>query len=374
MRKRDVVIGGLLLAAAIWWLTRPAPPLPGPPPSMPIAAVAPRTSAEARGLPTLAPMLRRILPAVVSVIVLTQEPAENDPRDGHSYMRRLFGAESQPQRQALGAGSGVIIDAKRGLIVTNSHVVRNAEQIAIALSDGRRFRARLVGSDPQTDIAVLRIAASDLSAMPLGNSSSLEIGDYVVAIGNPFGLGQTATLGIVSALGRAGLGIEGYEDFIQTDAAINPGNSGGALADLQGRLVGINTAIVGKSGGSVGIGFAIPIAITRNVANQLIRFGRVTRSAIGIVASDHPADMPEALQGETPEGAMIRRVRSESPAARAGIEPGDVVLAVDGGRIASAAELRARVALTPPGKSLEIDLLRNGRHVTTRVVTARAGP
>ena len=374
MRKRDVVIGGLLLATAIWWLTRPAPPLPGPPPSMPIAAIAPRTSAEARGLPTLAPMLRRILPAVVNVIVLTEGPAGNDPRDGHSYMRQLSGEGWQREPQAVAAGSGVIIDAKRGLVLTNSHVVRNAEQIAIALSDGRRVRARLVGSDPQTDIAVLQIAAPDLTAMPLGNSSSLEIGDYVVAVGNPFGLGQTATLGIVSALGRAGLGIEGYEDFIQTDAAINPGNSGGALVDLQGRLVGINTAIVGKSGGSVGIGFAIPTDMAREVANQLVRFGRVTRSTIGIVAADHPADMPEAQQDETPEGAMVRRVGSESPAARTGIEPGDVILAIDGGRIASAAQLRARVALTPPGKTLEIDLLRNGRHISTTVVTARADP
>jgi S1-C subfamily serine protease len=271
-------------------------PLPGPPLSTPIAAVAPATSVEARGLPTLAPMLRRVMPGVVSITVQAREPAEDNPLYRDPYYRQFFGNQPPAEPPVLAAGSGVIIDGEQALVITNNHVVKNAERIGVALSDRRRVEAKLVGTDPATDIALLRIAAPKLAALPLGDSDALEIGDYVVAIGNPFGLGQTATMGIVSALGRTGLGIKGYEDFIQTDAAVNPGNSGGALVDVQGKLIGINAAIVGPSGGNVGIGFAIPINMAREVADQLARFGEVARGQLGVAIEDHPAAMPVAMQ------------------------------------------------------------------------------
>jgi S1-C subfamily serine protease len=252
-------------------------------------------------------MLRRVMPAVVSITVRARVPAEDNPLYKNPYFRRYFGEEAPAEQRALSAGSGVVIDSEQGIVLTNSHVVRNAEQIGLALADGRRIEATLVGTDPASDIALVRIAAPGLAALPLANSDELEIGDYVVAIGNPFGLGQTATAGIVSALGRSGLGVEGYEEFIQTDAAVNPGNSGGALADIDGRLVGINAAIVGPAGGNVGIGFAIPINMAREVADQLARFGKVSRGQLDISIEDHPAAMPAAARANSPAGAMNPR-------------------------------------------------------------------
>lgn len=308
MRRTALVAAVLVLAVAgWWWVTRPPAPLPGPPLSTPIAAIAPAASTEARGLPTLAPMLRKVMPTVVSITVQAREPAEDNPLYKDPFYRRYFGDQAPAERQVLAAGSGVIIDAERGLVLTNNHVVKNAERIGVALSDGRRIEAKLVGTDAATDIALLSIAAPGLVALPLGNSDDLEIGDYVVAIGNPFGLGQTATMGIISALGRTGLGIEGYEDFIQTDAAVNPGNSGGALVDIDGRLVGINAAIVGPSGGNVGIGFAIPINMVRDVADQLARYGKVARGQLGVVVADHPAAMSVAMQADGPPGGDDNR-------------------------------------------------------------------
>jgi len=334
---------------------------------MPIAAIAPLASSEAQGLPTLAPMLRRVMPAVVSVTVQALLPAADNPLYKDPFYRQFFGDRAPAERQVLAAGSGVVIDGGRGLILTNSHVIRNAERIGVAFSDGRRFEAKLVGADAATDLAVLKVQASDLTAMPLGNSDALEIGDYVVAIGNPFGLGQTATVGIVSALGRSGLGIEGYEDFIQTDAAVNPGNSGGALVDIGGRLVGINAAIVGPSGGNVGIGFAIPVNMARAVADELIRFGKIVHGQLGVGVLDHPAAMPVALQAQGPSGAMITEVPAGSPAARAGLQRGDVIVAVDGKPVVSAAQLRARIGLMRPGRSAELVYLRGGRRSTVAV-------
>ena len=338
------------LGVAAWWFTGPTVPV--------------RASAEMRGLPTLAPMLRRVMPAVVSITVLARSPTEDNPLYNDSFYRRFFGEQPPAQQRVMAAGSGVIIDAKLGLVLTNNHVVRRAEQIGVALSDGRRIGATLVGADPLTDIAVLKIDATGLTAVALANSDDLQIGDFVVAIGNPFGLGQTATSGIVSALGRSGLGIEGYEDFIQTDAAINPGNSGGALVDIEGRLVGINAAILGPGDGSVGIGFAIPSNMIRQVTEQLTRFGAIKRGSLKMAFDDHPAGMPVAVQAVATSGAMIVIVAPGSTAEKAGIRPGDVVVGIDGKPIATAAQLRARIALMPVGEAVRLDILRDGRRVT----------
>jgi Do/DeqQ family serine protease len=313
-------------------------------------------------------MLRKILPGVVSITVAAVQPAEDNPLYKDPFYRRFFGSEAPAERQVLAAGSGVIIDAQRGLILTNSHVVRGAERIGVALSDGRRIEAKLVGADPPTDIALVAISAPGLVAMPLGNSDALETGDYVVAIGNPFGLGQTVTFGVVSALGRTGLGIEGYENFIQTDAAVNPGNSGGALVDIEGRLVGINTAIVGPSGGNIGIGFAIPVNMAREVADQLARFGKVTRGQLGVGVADHPAAMPLALQSGVPAGAMVTSVVPGSTVEKAGIKAGDVIVAIDGERIVSTGQLRTRIGLARPGTPLKIEVLRNGNRIEANAV------
>ena len=243
---RRIAVFATLLAVGVtadWWLWRPPPPLPGPPLSAPIAPMPPAALAEARGLPTVAPILRAAMPAVVSVTVLAPAPAEANPFSPDPRFRQYSGREGSAARKATGAGSGLIIDKVRGLILTNTHLVRRAERISVALADGRPLDARLIGTDPDADIALLRINAPSLVSLSLGNSNAVEIGDYVVAIGNPFGLGETTTFGIVSALGRSSLGIEGFEDFIQTDAAVNPGNSGGALIDSQGRLIGINSVI-----------------------------------------------------------------------------------------------------------------------------------
>lgn len=256
----------------------------------------------------------------------------------------------------------MIIDASSSLVITNDHVVKNTEQIGVALADGRRIEAKLVGSDPATDIALLRIAAPRVTAMPLGNSDDIEIGDYVVAIGNPFGLGQTAAMGIVSALGRTGLGIEGYEDFIQTDA-VNPGNSGGALVDVEGHLVGINAAIVGPAGGNVGIGFGISINMARDVADQLVHFGNIVRGQLGVSVQDHPGDMPIDKQADIPAGAMVAGVTAGSAAAKAGIRQGDLIIAVNGKPVTGAAQLHACIGLVRAGDTVELDLLRGDQRV-----------
>ena len=375
MTRKIAVFVALLAVgvAAGWGLRRPPPPFPGPPLSTPIAPMPPAASAEARRLPTLAPMLRAAMPAVVSVTVLASATAEGDPLSSDPRFRQYPGRGGSAERQVIGAGSGVIIDAARGLILTNNHLVRGAERIGVALADGRRFAARLIGTDPATDVALLAINAMGLVALPPGNSDTVEIGDYVVAIGNPFDLGETATFGIVSALGRSGLGIEGFEDFIQTDAAINPGNSGGALIDIQGRLIGINSAIIGPAGGNVGIGFAIPIAMARNVADQLLRYGKVTGGHLGVAVADHPAAMPVGQQAELPAGAMITTVAPGSPAGNAGLKPGDILLAVDGRMVVGADQLRALLHLLRPGTIAEIAYLHDGKHMAAKLRLAAAG-
>ncbi|MDA8108543.1 MAG: trypsin-like peptidase domain-containing protein, partial [Betaproteobacteria bacterium] len=290
------------------------------------------------GVPTLAPLLERVTPAVVNIAVLQKSPEEDNPLLQDPFFRRFFGLPESSQPQ-MAAGSGVIVDAKNGYVLTNRHVIKDATQVMITLKDNRRFPARVIGSDAGTDIAVLQIKAEHLSALPFGDSDALRVGDFVVAIGNPFGIGQTVTSGIVSALGRSGLSPEGYEDFIQTDAPINPGNSGGALVDLRGELVGINSAIIGPSGGNVGIGFAVPSNMAHAVMEQLIRFGKVKRGRLGISMKDLTPELARTLGVTAEEGAVIAEVQNDSPAARAGLQPGDVVVAIDGRPVRSAAEL-----------------------------------
>ena len=349
---RYMVIRRILIAALLI--------LPG------AGAAQPKT--DARGLPTLAPLVNEVTPAVVNISVITRSPIEDNPLFRDPFFRRFFNLPDRPQRQEQAAGSGVIVDAARGYVLTNNHVIKDAEQAIVTLKDRRQFQAKLVGTDPGTDIAVLQIPAGNLSAIRLGDSDQLQVGDYVIAIGNPFGIGQTVTSGIVSALGRSGLTPEGYEDFIQTDASINPGNSGGALINLRGELIGINTAIIGPSGGNVGIGFAVPSNMARAVMNQIVRYGEVRRGRLGIEMGDLTPDIAKKLGVAAQEGAVIGRIQPGSPAEKAGLRERDVVVAVNGRPIRSSAELHARLGLTPVGDEVE---LRVTRGTETRTVRAR---
>ena len=330
----------------------------------------PSTATEARGLPTLAPLVNEVTPAVVNISVVTRAPIESNPLFRDPFFRRFFGVPDQPQQQReQAAGSGVIIDAARGLVLTNNHVIKDAERAIVTLIDRRQFTAKLVGTDPGTDIAVLQIQAPNLSALKLGDSDQLLVGDYVLAIGNPFGIGQTVTSGIVSALGRSGLSVEGYEDFIQTDASINPGNSGGALVNLRGELVGINTAIIGPAGGNVGIGFAVPSNMARAVMNQIIKHGEVRRGRLGIEMADLSPELAKKLGVTTLDGAVVAVVQPGSPAEKSGLREGDVVTALGGRAIRNAAELRARLGLTAIGEEVEMRITRGGatRSIRTQI-------
>ena len=299
-----------------------------------------------RGVVTMAPLLERTTPAVVNVSVESRQAADTNPLFADPFFRRFFDAPPQSrERRTVSAGSGVIVDARRGLILTNHHVVADADRITVNLKDGRDFAAELVGSDPATDVALLRIAGQKLTELAFGDFSRLEVGDLVIAIGNPFGLGQTVTSGIVSALGRSGIVRGNYEDFIQTDAAINPGNSGGALINSKGELIGINSAILSQGGGNVGIGFAVPANMARSVMDQLLRFGAVRRGQIGVALQDLTAKQVAAQGLGAQGGALIARVEPGSPAARAGLRQGDIVLAVEGSPVRSSTELRNRHSL-----------------------------
>jgi Do/DeqQ family serine protease len=309
-------------------------------------------------------MLKRVTPAVVNIATVTQIAAADHPLLSDPFFRFFFDApRERREREGQSLGSGVIVDAERGLVLTNHHVVHQATGIEVTLSDGRTLTAELVGSDPETDIAVLRIPAEGLAEVPLGDSDGLEVGDFVVAIGSPFGLAQTVTSGIVSALGRTGLGIEGYESFIQTDASINPGNSGGPLVDLNGRLVGINTAILAPGGGNVGIGFAIPVSMAGAVMEQIVEHGGVRRGLFGIGVQDLTPELARALEADVPRAAVVSSIEPDSAAARAGLLPGDVVVAVDGRAVTSAADLRNRIGLMRIGTRMEIEVLRRGERL-----------
>lgn len=330
--------------------------------SLPQGAVAALPAAvDGRPLPTLAPMLKEVTPAVVNIatvgrVRLQQNPLLNDP-----FFRRFFDIPDQPrERQTQSLGSGVVIDAEQGYVLTNHHVIDKAEQIRVMLSDGRSFEAELIGADPESDVAVVRIPPERLTALPLADSDALQVGDFVVAIGNPFGLGQTVTSGIVSALGRTGLGIEGYEDFIQTDASINPGNSGGALVNLRGELVGLNTAIIAPGGGNVGIGFAIPINMAHEIMTQLVAHGEVSRGQLGITAQDLTPELAQAFGLKQQRGTVVAAVAKDSPAERAGVRVGDVIVSVNGRRVESAADVRNRIGLLRVGERVALEVLRNG--------------
>lgn len=316
-------------------------------------------------LPSLAPMLDQVTTAVVNIategrIQLRQNPLFDDP-----FFRRFFEIPDQPmERKTQSLGSGVIVDAKRGLVLTNNHVIANAVQITVTLRDGRHLEAELVGTDPETDVAVIRIPSEKLTALKPADSDKLRVGDFVVAIGNPFGLGQTVTSGIVSALSRSGLGIEGYEDFIQTDASINPGNSGGALVNLKGELIGINTAIFSQSGGNIGIGFAIPINLALNIMEQLLEDGVVERGFLGVQAQNLSPDLAEAFGLERQSGAIINRILEDSPAAKAGLMPGDIITRINGKSISNAGDVRNQIGLLKLGDKATFEILRDGKPKT----------
>ncbi len=334
-------------------------------------AALPFADSQETPLPTLAPMVERTMPAVVNVFSRARIPVERNPMLSDPFFRRFFNVPEQPrERQAQSLGSGVIVDANHGYILTNHHVVAEADEISVQLSDGRNLTARLVGSDSETDIALLQVDdTSGLVALPFANSDQLRVGDFVVAIGNPFGLGHSVTSGIVSGLGRSGLGIEGYEDFIQTDASINPGNSGGALVNLRGELVGVNTAILSKSGGNMGIGFAIPINMARNILNQLSEFGEVQRGRLGVSVQNLTPDLARAFGITDRHGAVVTQVEPGSAAERAGLQSGDIVLEVNGQAVQSAADLRNVVGLMRVGEEVTLKVQRGSeqRTLSTKV-------
>jgi Do/DeqQ family serine protease len=326
---------------------------------------------DGQPLPSLAPMLEQTTPGVVNIATRGRVEVQNNPLFEDPFFRRFFDLPQMPrERMTQSLGSGVIVDAKKGYVLTNHHVIASADQIAVTLRDGRELEAKLVGSDPDADIAVIKIPAEGLVAVPWGDSDSLRVGDFVVAIGNPFGLGQTVTSGIVSALGRSGLGIEAYEDFIQTDASINPGNSGGALVDLRGRLVGVNTAIVGPSGGNIGIGFAIPARMARSLMEQLIEHGRVTRGSLGITVQDLSPELSQAFGLKARSGVVISRVESGSPAEKAGLKAGDVVTSVNGRPVRGSADIRNVVGLQRLGETVEMEVVRDGRSLKINALIA----
>jgi Do/DeqQ family serine protease len=319
------------------------------------------------GKPSVAPVLHAVTPGVVNIstkkVEVVDNPVLRDPA-----MREFFDIpERALRRETQSAGSGVIVDAAHGYVLTNDHVVKGGTSIEVTTKDNRRFKAQLVGRDQATDIALLRINGENLTAIPLGDSDTLEVGDFVLAIGNPFGLGQTVTSGIVSALGRTGLGIEGYEDFIQTDAAINPGNSGGALVTLDGRLVGINTAILSRTGGNVGIGFAVPINMARLVMGQLIAHGEIKRGRIGVSLRTPAGAAAETNRATDNEGAIIESVEPQSPAALAGLAKGDLVTTANGTPIKTSAQLRNLIGLTPVGTEIDLTVRRGNTALATRV-------
>jgi len=320
-------------------------------------------------VPSLAPMLEKTLPGVVNISTTGTVRMRENPLFRDPFFRRFFDLPPQQrERRRQSLGSGVVIDADEGLVVTNAHVIENADQIKVTLADGREFEAELVGTDPESDVAVVRIDADKLTEIPVGDSDELRVGDFVVAIGNPFGLNQTVTSGIVSALGRSGLGIEGYEDFIQTDASINPGNSGGALINLKGELVGINTAILAPSGGNVGIGFSIPINMVEQLTTQLVEHGRVRRGRLGVYIQDLTPDLAQAFGIDAGQGAVVAQVVPDSPAEEAGLKEGDVVTAINGKSIENASDLRNEVGLLRPGKTIELSVLRDGEEMTVEAV------
>ena len=362
----------------------------------PLTATAAETAssaATAQQMPSLAPMLEKVMPSVVSINVegsttvntprmprnFQQFFGDNSPfcQDGSPFQSSPFcqgggaGDDSQgggQQQKFMALGSGVIIDAAKGYVVTNNHVVDNANSIKVQLSDGRKFDAKVVGKDPRSDIALIQIQdPKNLTAIKIADSDALRVGDYTVAIGNPFGLGETVTSGIVSALGRSGLNAENYENFIQTDAAINRGNSGGALVNLNGELIGINTAILAPDGGNIGIGFAIPSNMVKNLTSQMVQYGQVKRGELGILGTELNSELAKAMKVDAQRGAFVSQVMPNSSAAKAGIKAGDVITSLNGKPISSFAALRAEVGSMPIGSKVTLGLLRDGKPVNVNL-------
>ncbi|EGU0927100.1 serine endoprotease DegQ [Salmonella enterica subsp. enterica serovar Typhimurium] len=352
MKKHTQLLSALALSVGLT-LSAPFPALASIPGQVPGQAT----------LPSLAPMLEKVLPAVVSVKVEgTAAQSQKVPEE----FKKFFGEDlpDQPSQPFEGLGSGVIIDAAKGYVLTNNHVINQAQKISIQLNDGREFDAKQIGGDDQSDIALLQIQnPSKLTQIAIADSDKLRVGDFAVAVGNPFGLGQTATSGIISALGRSGLNLEGLENFIQTDASINRGNSGGALLNLNGELIGINTAILAPGGGSIGIGFAIP----SNMAQQLIQFGEIKRGLLGIKGTEMTADIAKAFKLNVQRGAFVSEVLPNSGSAKAGVKSGDVIISLNGKQLNSFAELRSRIATTEPGTKVKLGLLRDGKPLEVEV-------
>jgi Do/DeqQ family serine protease len=334
----------------------------------PVAAQLP-AAVDGAQLPSLAPMVKQTAPAVVNIATRgSVEVGGGNPFMDDPFFRRFFDMPQQPRqrRQTQSAGSGVIVDAAKGLVLTNAHVVEGAEEISVTLQDDRSFTAEVVGADRASDIALLRIPADSLAELKIADSSRIEVGDFVVAIGNPFGLGHTVTSGIVSALGRSGINPEGYEDFIQTDASINPGNSGGALVNLRGELVGVNSAILSRGGGNIGIGFAIPANMARSVMDQLLEFGEVRRGLLGVNIVSLTPDIAEAYDVKESQGALVSQVLPGSSAEKAGVKVGDIIRGVDGKTVAGANELRNAIGMKRSGSTVELDIIRDGRNRTVK--------
>ncbi len=355
LRLKQFVLIGLLVLAT----------------SLPTHAALPAFIGE-KPLPSLAPVLEKVTPAVVNIATRSMVQQHENPLLQDPFFRRFFQLPNTPRKRSTQSlGSGVIVDANKGLIITNHHVIDKADKITVTLRDGRSFNANVVGSDPDSDVAVIQIKADRLTDLHIANSDHLRVGDFVIAIGNPFGLGQTVTSGIVSALGRSGLGIEGYEDFIQTDASINPGNSGGALINLKGELVGINTAILAPSGGNVGIGFAIPSNMAVSLKDQLVKFGKVKRGQLGISVQDLTPELAKAFSLRAKHGVIISQVAANSPAEKARLRPGDIVLSINGKPIKNSASLRNSLGLLTIGDNAKLQILRNGKQLPVSITIAQ---
>lgn len=328
------------------------------------AALAPITG-SGEVVTNLPAMLQKITPAIVNIAVQGEVPETTNP-----FPEPGEQPSATPPKKFEYFGSGVIVDTTNGYILTNAHVIRQAQMITVTLSDGRVFKAKLIGADTPSDLAVLQIKADKLTTLVLGNSDALKVGDFVAAIGNPFGLSQTVTSGIISGLQRSNLGIEGYENFIQTDASINPGNSGGALINLKGDLIGINTAIVSPAGGNIGIGFAIPVNMARSVMTQLIKYGAVYRGVIGVIAQDFTPALASAFRVPDQTGALVAQVSPNSPAALAGVKNGDIIQALNNQPITNASQIRNTVGMMRVGTRIDIKILRDGKPITISLVTA----
>jgi Do/DeqQ family serine protease len=358
------------LPRATRWLAAAFVAVAGATPSLPALATLP-PSVDGQPMPSLAPMLAHVTPAVVNISTKTRVPVR-DPYFNDPIFRQFFGLPSAPrERVEQSLGSGVIVDAAKGYIVTNNHVVGGADDITVTLQDGRSFKGTLVGTDPATDVAVVKIKAEHLQALPLADSSKLRVGDFVVAVGEPFGLSETVTSGIVSALGRSGLGGSGYQNFIQTDASINPGNSGGALVNLRGELVGINSMIYSPSGASAGIGFAIPSDLIGEVMRQLIAHGKVSRGTLGVQTQDVTARIAQMLGLSSNHGVVVTHVARGSSADKAGLEVGDVITKVDGKPLHDSQQLRNTEGLEPVGSVVRMTVRRNG---SERSISATLAP